>query len=102
MPTAQYLRFITTVPPDEEFPHPAGASLLRPLGREVAVAGWNIDEVENWRDSGWSIGCRRGLLELEVVVLQVPDGAWVLRICPWRAPGFIGRLFGRKPSASPG
>ena len=31
--------------------------------------------MDNWRDSGWSVGCRRETLELEVVVSQIRETA---------------------------
>lgn len=59
------------------------------------------DEMDNWRDCGWSVGCRRASSELEVVVSQIQDGQWMLQVSPRRTPGLIGSLFGGKPSASP-
>jgi hypothetical protein len=101
MPTSQNLRFAATVPEDAEFDHPAGAALMRRLSAELSTAGWSIDEMDNWRDCGWSVVCRRGSSVLEVVVSQIQDGQWMLQVSPQRSPGLIGRLFGSRPSASP-
>jgi len=100
MPTSQNLRFTATVPKDAEFDHPAGASLMRRLSSELAAAGWSTDEMDNWRDCGWSVGCRRGASALEVVVSQIEDGRWMLQVSPRRVPGLISGLFGSKPSAT--
>jgi len=102
MPTSQNLRFAATVPKDAEFDHPAGAALMRRLSSELAAAGWSTDEMDNWRECGWSVLCRRGSSALEVVVSQIQDGQWMLQVSPQRSPGLIGSLFGGKPSASPG
>ncbi len=73
---------------------------MRRLSAELAAAGWSTDEMDNWRDCGWSVGCRRATSELEVVVSQIEDGQWMLQVSPRRVPGLIGGLFGSKPSAT--
>jgi hypothetical protein len=100
MPISQNVRFTATVPLDAEFEHPPGAALIRRLSSELGKAGWKTDEMDNWRDCGWSIVCRRDSAELEVAVILVNRGYWILQINPWRRPGLIGRLFGTKLSAS--
>ena len=74
---------------------------MRRLSAELAAAGWGTDEMDNWRDCGWSVSCRRGASELAVVVGQIDDGQWLLQVSPRRVPGLISGLFGTKPSASP-
>ena len=74
---------------------------MRSVATEVAAMGWNVDEMDNWRDCGWSIVCRRDPAELEIVVSQIQDGEWMLQVSPMRVPGFIGKLFGSKLSATP-
>jgi len=101
MPTSQNLGFAARVPADAEFDHPAGATLVRHLSRALPAAGWSTQEMENWRDCGWSLVCYRALSELEVVVSQIEAGEWMLQVNPRRVPGFISRLFGSKPSATP-
>jgi hypothetical protein len=101
MHTSQNLRFTASIPKDAEFVHPAGASLIRRLSADLAAAGWITNEMENWRDCGWSVVCRRDSSVLEVVVSQIQEGQWMLQVSPQRSPGSIGGLFGRKPSASP-
>jgi hypothetical protein len=101
MPISQNLRFTATVPKDEEFDHPLGAALMRRLSPELVAAGWSTDEMENWRDCGWLVACRRTSTELEVVVTWVQSGYWMMQVSPRHVPGLIGRLLGDKPSASP-
>lgn len=98
---SQNLRFTATIPEDEEFAHPAGATLIRLLFTELTANGWGADELENWRDCGWSLACRRNANELEVVVSALSgDGdSWMLQVAPLRAPGLFGRLSGAKRSA---
>ena len=100
MPTSQNLRFTATVPKDAEFEHPAGAALMRRLSSELADAGWSTDEMDSWRDCGWSVGCGRRASELEVVVSQIESGEWMLQVAPRHVPGLISGLFGSKPSAT--
>lgn len=100
VPTSQNLLFTATVPNDVEFDYPAGAALMRRLSAELAAAGWTTDEMDNWRDCGWSTVCRRGEGVLEVAVSQVEDREWMLQISPRTVPGLVARLFGGKPSAS--
>lgn len=101
MPISQNLRFTATVPKDKEFDHPKGATLMRRLSPVLAAVGWSTEEMDNWRDCGWSVVCRRASSELEVVVSWVPRGYWMLQVSPRRVPKLIGRLLGGKPSASP-
>ncbi len=101
MATSQNLRFAAWVPADAEFDHPPGAALMRRLSAEVSTAGWHTDEMNNWRDCGWSVACSRGSGQLQVVLSQIQDGEWMLQIAPHRVPGFLGGLVGSKASATP-
>jgi len=101
MPIAQNLRFAATVQNDPEFAHPPGAALMRRLASELTAAGWSTEPMDNWRDCGWSVGCRRGPSQLELVVSQIQDGEWMLQVSPDRVPGLISGLFGSRPSATP-
>src|SRR5437867_7829879 len=84
MPISQNLRFTATVPNDPEFDHPPGAALMRRLSTELARAGWSAEEMDNWRDCGWSVACRRASSELEVALSWVQRGYWMLQISPRR------------------
>jgi hypothetical protein len=101
MPVSQNLRFAASPAENPEFDHPLGASLMRELSAELTEDGWDTDEMENWRDCGWFVGCRRGASELEVVVSQIEDGQWMLQVSPRHIPGFVSGLFGSKVSAPP-
>ena len=101
MPISLNLMFIATGHKDLDPDQPPGAALLRSLSAGLARSGWSTDELDNWRDSGWSIKCRRSSSELEVVLGQVENGEWLLQVNPYRVPGVIGTLLGRKPSATP-
>lgn len=92
--------FKGVAPADAEFDHPAGASLARVLQASLQVAGWDIEDFDNWRDCGWVVDCRRPPTEVEVVVTEMSPGEWLLQVAPRHAPGLIGRLFGGKPSAA--
>jgi len=101
MPISQNLRFTATVPKDSELEHPAGTLLMRRLSAELTTSGWGVGELDNWRDSGWFVVCRRGLSELTVVLSWVDRGYWMLQVRPRRRPALIGRLVGGRPSATP-
>ena len=100
MPLSQNLLFEATSPKDTEFEHPPGAALIRRLSATLASAGWETAEIDNWRDCGWSVICRRQTSELEVVLSQVPEGRWMLQVAPMRVPGLISRWFGGSQSAT--
>ena len=74
---------------------------MRRLSAELSSMGWPTDEMENWRDCGWSVSCSRGFGQLQVVLSQIQNGEWMLQIAPQRVPGFFGGLIGGKPSATP-
>ena len=101
MSISQNLLFTAKVPRDAEFDHPAGAWLMRRLAIELASAGWSTGEMDNWRDCGWSVVCRRGSSELDVRLSQLTDGTWMLQVRPHYSPGLLGRLLGGESSASP-
>lgn len=96
---SQNLRLVGTAPGDPEHAHPAGASIARTLSSTIAAAGWRVSEFDNWRDCGWSLDCRRGAAELQVVLSEIAPSEWLFQVAPLHAPGFIGRLRGRGPSA---
>jgi hypothetical protein len=99
MPLSQNLLFEANSPADPEFEHPAGAALMRTLSTDLRSNDWTVGEMENWRDSGWSVTCQRGQTKVEVVLSQISNGTWMLQVAPTDVPGFIGRCFGRKQSA---
>ena len=70
------------------------------LSEELAQAGWNLKEVDNWRDCGWSMVCHRAPSELQVILSLIEDKNWLLQISPNRLSGLVGRLFSVKPLAN--
>ena len=93
--------FIATAPEDPDSDQPPGAALMRRLSAGLTRSGWSTDAMDNWRDCGWSLMCRRNTSEFEVLLGQVETGEWLLQVSPYRVPGIIGTFLGRKPSAIP-
>jgi hypothetical protein len=101
LPISQNARFHGNAPPDEEFDHPAGASMARMLLKGLQGAGWSVAGFDNWRDCGWSLDCARGESRLRIAFSQIEDGQWMLQVAPSRVPGWVGRWFGASVSAQP-
>ncbi len=102
MPCSQNVAFAGTIAPDPDFDDPPGASIARELRSRLKALGWDVSEIENWRDCGWQVDCWKDEVALQAVL--APSGessAWMLQIAPLRAPGFIMRFFGTHPSATP-
>jgi hypothetical protein len=79
------------------------ATVPRWLAADLPAAGWQTGEIENWRDSGWSVDCTRGASRVEIslaAIDAVGEREWMLQIAPERTPGAISRLFGGKPTAT--
>jgi hypothetical protein len=83
--------------PDEA--RPSGHGIAQSLAALARAAGWESEEVESWRDSGWSITCRSRASRLEITISEVQPAEWLLQIAPAFVPGFVSRLRGRRPSA---
>jgi hypothetical protein len=98
---SQNATFLGAVSPDAEFDHPEGLPVLRVLREGLRSGTWTLGEFENWRDSGWSVACRRGGSEVELVVASTgtPE-EWMVQIAPCKIPGLLGRALGRAASAS--
>jgi len=101
MPHSQNALFGGAAPPDPEFDHPAGASIVRAIQRGLLESEWLVGDLEDWRDCGWSIRCSRGEAEADVVVTDLGPAEWFLQIHPTHTPGILGRLMGKRPSAHP-
>src|SRR6185312_15634086 len=67
---------------------------------DLRAAGWRPDDVECWRDCGWSVLCARDGSRVEVSLAGTTEGEWTLQIAPALIPGPIARLFGVKRSAT--
>ena len=102
MPISQNVRFTGVPRDDAEHDHPPGGAIARELRDHLHRLGWAAGDLENWRDVGWLIPCRRNDARLEIACSAIGSAEWLLQISPAFVPGVFGRLLaGRKPSASP-
>jgi hypothetical protein len=101
MPNSQNLLFSTDFPVGRNDDGPPGEELITELRNELLQRSLTVEEPDNWRDCGWSVVCREGNSTLEIILGQTPDKLWMLQIVPFNLPGFVGRLLGRVPTASP-
>lgn len=93
-------RFSGDIISDQTSEHPPGGLIARMLKVGLTARGWEVSNPDNWRDSGWSITCRRGVSNLQVVLARtVGSSEWLVQIAPTLVPGMLGRLFGRHTSA---
>jgi hypothetical protein len=102
MAISQNARFSGEATADAEFEHPPGASIARLLKDALAKRGWEVSDIDNWRDGGWSITCRRPASKLELVIAKMARGEeWFLQIAPSYVPGLVGWLLSKPASAPP-
>ena len=102
MAISQNARFSGEAAPDAEFEHPPGASIARCLRDALAKRGWEVSDIDNWRDGGWSITCCRTASKLELVIAKMVVGEeWFLQIAPSYVPGLVGWLLSKPASAPP-
>jgi hypothetical protein len=104
MAISQNARFSGSALTDAEFEHPPGAAIARNLREALVQRGWEVSEIDDWRDSGWSFTCCRPALQLEVSIAKTSVGEvdeWFLQIAPTYVPGLIGRVLCKAASASP-
>jgi hypothetical protein len=102
MAISQNGRFSGEATPDAEFDHPPGASIARLLRDSLAKRGWEVSDIDNWRDGGWSITCCRLPSKLELVIVKMAAGEeWFLQIAPTYVPGLVGWLLKKQASAPP-
>ena len=81
-----------------------GEAIAGSLREGVRASGWEVGQVEDWRDGGRVLDCRRPAdaetdAVLQVVLAATAPGSWMLQVAPRDVPGFLGRLLGRAPSA---
>jgi hypothetical protein len=101
MAISQNSCFSGEVTPDAEFAHPPGASIVKLLRDALAKRDWEVSDIDNWRDAGWSITCCRSAAKLELVIAKMVKGdAWFLQIAPSYVPGLVG-WFLRTPASAP-
>ena len=100
MQGSQNLRFGAYSTPPDEFEHPGGDGLMRQLCRDLALAGWTVGEIDDWRDAGFATVCQRGSEKLQLTMAKIGDEDWMIQIGAERDPGWLGRLLGKIPSAT--
>ena len=93
-------RFTSLIPDDHEFDHPKGAWLARRLAERISEQEWKTEDIDNWRDCGWSISCFLDDSKLQVVISQIEEHVYMFQIAPLDTPGLIGSLLGKKASAN--
>lgn len=101
MPISQNARFSGLVSLDDEFDHPAGATIARLLQAGLCDTEWTVSDFDNWRDCGWSLDCWRDNTRIQIAFSQIEEGEWILQVAPASNPGFLGKLFGGSVSAQP-
>jgi len=101
MALSQNARFSGIAHPDDEFEHPAGASIARMLHARLQDTKWIVAEFDNWRDCGWSLDCSVDSTRLQIAFSQMEEGEWMLQVAPTSNPSFLGKLFGGAVSAQP-
>lgn len=101
MPNSQNVRFSAQEPSVAEDHFRGGATLLGSIRGDLITAGWSAGELQDWRDCGWCVSCRRTEAEIIVIVSEIKEGEWMLQVAPLHLRGLIGMLFGfGKPSAT--
>jgi hypothetical protein len=99
---SQNARFYGEAAPDAEFEHPPGASIAKVLKDALAKSRWEVSDIDNWRDTGWSMTCCRPESKLELVIAKMTVGKeWFLQIAPSYVPGLVGWFLKKPASASP-
>jgi hypothetical protein len=101
LPISLNCAFCGTAPVDPEFEHPPGLAIGKLLHGALQKQGWEAEEPDNWRDSGWYFATSGDGAQLEVVVCTSGSDEWMLQVAPASVPGALGRLFGGQPSATP-
>ena len=82
---------------EDKFAHPPGEPIAQQLGQALKNRGIAVSEIDNWRDSGWSIDFVHGDAPYQIAVATVgEDNLWMAQIAPTNRPGVIARLFGAK------
>ena len=102
MALSQNARFTGEAAPDPEFEHPPGASIARLMRDALGKRRWEVSDIDNWRDGGWSIICCRPPSKLDLVIAKMAVGEeWFLQIAPTYVTGLVGWLLKKKTSALP-
>jgi hypothetical protein len=102
MATSQNACFSGEAAADAEFEHPPGAAIARLVKAGLAKRGWDVSEIDNWRDVGWCATCFNRGSKLDLVIAKKAVGSeWCLQVAPSYVPGLLGRLLSKRASALP-
>lgn len=98
MKLTAFATFQASFPIDSEYDRPEGCYLARTIEQHLRTVLPVVEEFDNWRDCGWCIPCTVEECQVWVCFARYLEGeAWQLFIEPLGLPGFIGRLFGKRP-----
>lgn len=97
MTASQTVLFVGASPPDDEYEDPPGVGIARLIERSLRERGYSPDEIDNWRDCGWSVqlAIGDGRFEIALAATTEPD-LWMLQIASTNEPGLVARLFGKR------
>lgn len=77
--------------------HPRGIGIARLTSEKLHGQGYNVTQLENWRDCGWSFSLLAGEATIEIVVSSLAKaGEWIIQVSSADRPGPLARLFGSK------
>ena len=101
MAISQNLKWSAPTPAADSSELRPGRSISTQLRQRLRGAGWDVSELDNWRDVGWALAVRKGEAALAITLARLSESSWMLQIAPERVVGVIGRIMGRANSASP-
>jgi hypothetical protein len=82
---------------EDKFAHPPGEPIAQKLAELLKPRGVSTSEIDNWRDSGWSIEVIYDGASYQIALAEAGDHSlWMAQITPLNQPGTIARLFGAK------
>jgi hypothetical protein len=78
--------------------HPRGGGIARLISTGLPTHGYRSSQIDNWRDSGWSISLNVGDATLEIIIASLATvGEWMIQVASADQPGWLARLFGARP-----
>jgi hypothetical protein len=96
---SKWVTFASTLPTEDATdPHPKGYQVALRILRGLEAEGVTGIELDNWRDSGYSLECALSGIRVYLFISFLGDGPrqWVL--CCTADVGFLARLRGRDAS----
>ena len=98
---SQNVAFAGEEPPHDDDDWALGHSLVIRLRDALVAGGWEVSEPDGWRGSGWSLDCSLAGETLVIRLGSANGGEWMLQIVPRELPGWLGKRWGKVPSATP-